>query len=141
MSKYKENRAARKYSIFDSMGTEELKVLLRQDSMLPENEESDIDTIIYISGLIEKREKIESGKEINVNAMWERFCENYYPVDVGENVEIIVYMSNGIEHYILHNTVNLTAVWFTENFEWSIAGASAVDELKKMIDSVYKVRD
>ena len=134
------NKTIDRYSHFDRMDTDSLKAFLRQDSMLPDNEATDIEAIIYIADLIERREKLEVSKIIDVDALWKSFCENYYPID-NEDIKFIVYTANGVENRIIHNTVRSTATWSTENFEWSIAGAAAVDEMMKMIDSVYKVAE
>lgn len=40
----------RDFSKFDEMSTEELNEILRQDSQLPDGEDSDTDAILYIWG-------------------------------------------------------------------------------------------
>ena len=45
----------RNFSKFDEMSTEELNEILRQDSQLPDGEDSDTDAILYIMGVIAKR--------------------------------------------------------------------------------------
>ena len=45
----------RDFSKFDEMSTEELNEILRQDSQLPDGEDSDTDAILYIMGVIAKR--------------------------------------------------------------------------------------
>ena len=44
----------RDFSKFDEMSTEELNEILRQDSQLPDGEDSDTDAILYIMGVIAK---------------------------------------------------------------------------------------
>ena len=42
----------RDFSKFDEMSTEELNEILRQDSQLPDGEDSDTDAILYIMGAV-----------------------------------------------------------------------------------------
>ena len=42
------NRSGRDFSHFDELSTEELRNMIHQDSMLDENEDSDLDAILYI---------------------------------------------------------------------------------------------
>lgn len=70
------------YSKFDRMSTESLEELLRLDAELPDGEGSDIDEILYILEVIEKREEEHpTGRysEIDVEASWETFQTKYRP--------------------------------------------------------------
>ena len=70
------------YSKYDSMSTESLEELLRLDAELPDGEGSDIDEILYILEVIEKREEEHpTGRysEIDVEASWETFQTKYRP--------------------------------------------------------------
>ncbi|MGD9568685.1 MAG: DUF4367 domain-containing protein [Sedimentibacter sp.] len=70
----------RKYSIYDNMSTEVLEEILRADSQLQNDEDSDIDTILYIMEVIAKREKEQpTGKFTDVQTAWTSFSENYLP--------------------------------------------------------------
>ncbi len=70
----------RAYSKFENMSTEALEEILRQDSQLPDNEESDLDAILYIMEVIAKREKEQlTGRFTNVKAAWDSFNEYYRP--------------------------------------------------------------
>ena len=51
MSEFKEH-FYRDFSKFDEMSTEELNEILRQDSQLPDGEDSDTDAILYIMGVL-----------------------------------------------------------------------------------------
>lgn len=48
------------------------------------------------------------------------------------------YVVNGIEHYILSNNSTLSAVWLNDCVEVSIHGELTIEELREMIDSIYK---
>lgn len=51
------------------------------------------------------------------------------------NVE--VFQVNGIDHYIMNNNDQTTAVWFVDELECSITGDVSQDDLKTMIKSIY----
>lgn len=72
----------RDYSRFDAMDTKVLREILRQDSQLSGSGESDIDALIYIMGVISRREKEQSTLQFTeVDAAWESFNKNYLPDD------------------------------------------------------------
>lgn len=72
------NRRKRDFSRFDKLSTDELRSIIRQDSMLDENEESDIDAILYIMEVLARREKEENNDDI-IDAAWQSFKADYYP--------------------------------------------------------------
>lgn len=68
----------RDFSMFDAMGTEELNEILRQDSQLPDGEESDTDAILYIMEVIEKRsQELPASDFEDVDRAWDSFNQNY----------------------------------------------------------------
>lgn len=68
----------RDFSKFDEMSTEELNEILRQDSQLPDGEDSDTDAILYIMGVIAKRnQELPSSDFGDVNHAWSSFNKNY----------------------------------------------------------------
>lgn len=52
--------------------------------------------------------------------------------------EVQSYVVQGITHYIFYNYDRVAAVWFNENIECSIHADCTIQEMKKMIDSIYK---
>ena len=73
-------RSNRDFSYFDKLSTEELREIIRQDSLLDENEDSDMDAILYITEVLANREKEENERNVkDVEAAWKSFKENYYP--------------------------------------------------------------
>ena len=48
------------------------------------------------------------------------------------------YMSGNIEHYIFRNNNNITVAWYVNSLECSISTTLSVEELEKIIDSIYK---
>lgn len=52
----------------------------------------------------------------------------------------IEYSVNGITHYLIENTDELSAVWHTESYNVLIVGKITPAEMKKIIDSIYEVR-
>lgn len=68
------------YSKFDHMSTEELEDILRLDAQLPNNEDSDVDVILYIMEVIAKRNQGDPATEYtDVHAAWASFKKNYLP--------------------------------------------------------------
>lgn len=51
--------------------------------------------------------------------------------------DAIIYAKGGVEHYIIHNSTNLTIVWLSDDLECSIVGRFSVAEAKKIINSLY----
>ncbi len=52
--------------------------------------------------------------------------------------EVQIYTVNGITHYIFHNYDRVAAAWFNKNIECSVHADCTVQEMKKIIDSIYK---
>ena len=72
------NRDVRDFSQYDAMTSEELAQLLRLDSETPEGNGLDIDTLLYITGVLAEREKPgHTGK--TAQQAWIAFRENYMP--------------------------------------------------------------
>lgn len=68
----------RNYSRFDALSTEALREILYQDSLLPDDEESDMDAILYIMEVIAKREALEpTEKHLSTEEAWQLFNEHY----------------------------------------------------------------
>lgn len=68
------------YSQLDRMSTEELREILRLDFLLPDDEESDMDAILYVMQLVAERErKNPTGKVPDVREAWASFVKNYLP--------------------------------------------------------------
>ena len=65
------------HSIFDNMSTSELKEILLKDSF-NENNETDIDTVLYIAEVIAKREEYLDNTNIpGADTAWKEFNEKY----------------------------------------------------------------
>lgn len=56
-----------------------------------------------------------------------------------ENDQATEYVAGDILHYIFNNTNEIVAVWNTENYTTLITGNISLEEMKKIIDSVYEV--
>ena len=77
MSKIEEH-SNRDFSRFDSMSTETLREILYQDSLLPEREGYDMDAILYILEVVNKREETEPTEKFTpVDDAWAQFNEHY----------------------------------------------------------------
>lgn len=68
----------RDFSYLDKLSTEELEALVCQDFQLEKETESDLDMILYITEVLEKRrgDKSEVG---DIDSAWKSFNENYRP--------------------------------------------------------------
>ncbi len=74
------DRSNRDFSRFDELSTSELENIIRQDSMLEDDEDSDIDAILYITDILaRRREEENNGNVEDVEAAWQSFKKNYYP--------------------------------------------------------------
>lgn len=81
------NNSKKDYSSFDKLSTEELETILYKDSLSSENNDSDVEAILYITSLLVDREqKNPSGKFIDVDTAWKSFNENYRPYANGTSL-------------------------------------------------------
>lgn len=71
-----QNRRVRNFSKYDTMSTEELENILRMDSEAPAEQESDTEEILYIAGVLAKRQAAMNTGKTALEA-WESFEKNY----------------------------------------------------------------
>ena len=72
----------RDFSRYDHMSTEELEEILRADFELPNEEESDMEKILYITEVIARRRAGQpTGRYANADEAWGAFVENYLPAE------------------------------------------------------------
>lgn len=70
------DRKERDFSQYDALSTEELSEILRLDSEAPEGNGLDIDTLLYITGVLaERKETTNTGK--TAQEAWSSFQQNY----------------------------------------------------------------
>lgn len=74
------NRSQRDFSRYDAMTSEDLAQLLRLDSEAPEGNGLDIDTLLYITGVLAEREKPNNTGKTAQEA-WISFQQNYMPAE------------------------------------------------------------
>ena len=74
-----DNPRAQGLSKYDALPTEELSQILRLDSEAPEGNEIDMDTLLYITGVLAERKKINQKTEKTVQDSWNAFQQNYMP--------------------------------------------------------------
>ena len=71
--------------------------------------------------------------------IYDEVPEDYYAAyQWNENQLVTNHEVNGLKHDIVHNNENNTAAWTNENVECIIQGTLTIDELEKMIDSIYE---
>ena len=74
--------SGRDYSGFDEMSTESLKEILSQDSRLPAGTGYDMDAILYIMEVVERREAEQSSSQFTpVDEAWQQFKARYREED------------------------------------------------------------
>ncbi|NLC73587.1 MAG: DUF4367 domain-containing protein [Ruminococcaceae bacterium] len=62
-----------------------------------------------------------------------------YTIFEKDERDMIIYEAGGIPHYIMHNNKFLTATWIAgDRLMCDIGGAISVEEMKKIIDSIYE---
>lgn len=105
------NQNRHNYSKYDEMSTEALEQILRLDFGSLDETESDIDAILYISEVIEKRKR--QSNEIDVDTAWEKFKTKYHPYTDGRSLydfgdeDSNQTLGEGISKISLHNRRNL----------------------------------
>ncbi len=57
-----------------------------------------------------------------------------------EEVAPLEHIAGNSVHYIFDNTNEITAAWYTENYTTVIISNLSLDEIKRVIDSVYEVK-
>ena len=57
-----------------------------------------------------------------------------------EDASPIEYISGNTVHYLFDNTNEISAVWNTDNYSTLIVGDISIEEMKRIIDSVYEER-
>lgn len=76
----KQNCGARDFSKYDAMETQELEEILRQDAEATDEQESDIEKILYITGVLVNRERNNNtGNEAQM--AWESFEKDYLLIE------------------------------------------------------------
>ena len=74
------DRNERDFSRYDALSTEELSEILRLDSETPEGNGLDIDTLLYITGVLAERKK-SSNTGKTAQEAWSSFQQNYLDTD------------------------------------------------------------
>lgn len=76
----KQNCSARDFSKYDTMETQELEAILRQDAEATNEQESDTEKILYIADVLASRENAKSTGN-SAQIAWESFEKNYLPME------------------------------------------------------------
>lgn len=77
-----QNRGGRDFSQYDTMTTQELEELLRFDIDAPEGEEPDVELILYVLEVLNKRGRIKEVVGDRAQEAYESFKQDYFPEDV-----------------------------------------------------------
>lgn len=75
----KSNRSEQNFQQYDTMTSEELSNILRLDSEAPEGNALDIDTLLYITGVLAERKKNSEITGKTSQEAWNSFQQSYMP--------------------------------------------------------------
>ncbi len=107
---------------------------------LPEGYEfEDVEIIPYPNGRIIRSSFVKNteDEEQHICINYKQDMDNVQTVYEKTSDNAIIYDKGGVEHYIIHNSTNLTIVWLSDDLECSIVGSFSVAEAKKIINSLY----
>ena len=74
-----ENRRKRDFAQYDSMSTEDLEQILRQDAEAPAEQESDTDKLLYVMEVLARRNRETNCTGATPQEAWTSFREHYAP--------------------------------------------------------------
>lgn len=78
------------------------------------------------------------GSEFTIRiVIYDTIPEDYTSVYQKDDTDMQVYEANGVAHYLMDNNGQNSAAWTSGNLEGHIQGDLSLDNLKKMIDSIY----
>jgi len=141
-----QSRTAENMSKYDEMSTEELEEILRRDMEAPEEQESDVETLLYVTGVLAKRNR-ENGRIPNTaQESFESFKRKYLDVDPDEEDEpapkkvlrprwmralstvaavlVVVFLLGTTAHAFVPDFWNAIVTWTKETFSF---GSSSND--------------
>lgn len=107
---------------------------------LPEGYEfEDVEIIPYPNGRIIRSSFVKNteDEEQHICINYKQDMDNVQTIYEKTSDNAIIYDKGGVEHYIIHNSTNLTIVWLSDDLECSIVGSFSVAEAKKIINSLY----
>ena len=70
--------------------------------------------------------------------IYDTIPETYVGIYQKDANQLETYNVNGISHYIMKNNETHSVAWTNGNIEGHIQGLLSVDDLKKMVDSIYE---
>lgn len=83
-----QDRSHRDFAKYDDLDTQDLEAILRLDSEAPEGQESDTEKILYIAGVLAKRNVAMNTGKTALEA-WESFEKDYLPQEEEEHHEVV----------------------------------------------------
>lgn len=156
-----QNRGARDFSQYDTMETEELEELLRFDTDAPEGAEPDVELMLYVLGVLDKRGRIKEVTGDRAQEAYESFKRDYFPEDVHIEeepkvvecrplrwVRRLTTAAAAVLVFVMLGTVTASAfgfnfwravaVWAQETFHFQIGEEVRVDDPNPDIDLPYE---
>ncbi|WP_312634826.1 DUF4367 domain-containing protein [Oscillibacter sp.] len=79
-----------------------------------------------------------NGGEFTINIqIYDALPDDYRTVYQKDDRPMQEYETNGVTYYIMHNNATCGVAWTNENIECAIQGDLGVEDLEKMVDSIY----
>lgn len=148
----------RDFSRYDAMETAELEELLRLDTDAPEGVEPDVELVLYVLEVLEKRNRIKEVTGNKAQEAFESFKQDYFPEDIlieeepvrkplhlvrrlttaAAAVLVFVMLGTVTANAFGFNIWRAVAVWAQETFHLQIGNATAVDDPKPDIELPYE---
>lgn len=143
-----QGRESRDFSRYDSMKTEELEELLRLDTDAPEGAEPDVELMLYVLEVLNKRNRIKEVVGDSTQEAYESFMQDYFPEDIqiekpstrkplrwvrrltaaAAAVLVFVMLGTVTANAFGFNIWRAVAVWAQETFHFQIGEEARVDD-------------
>lgn len=153
-----QGRESRDFSRYDSMKTEELEELLRLDTDAPEGAEPDVELMLYVLEVLNKRNRIKEVVGDSTQEAYESFMQDYFPEDIqiekpstrkplrwvrrltaaAAAVLVFVMLGTVTANAFGFNIWRAVAVWAQETFHFQVGEEARVDDPNPDIELPYE---
>ena len=157
----------RDFSRYDAMETAELEELLRLDTDAPEGVEPDVELVLYVLEVLEKRNRIKEVTGNKAQEAFESFKQDYFPEDIlieeepvrkplhlvrrlttaAAAVLVFVMLGTVTANAFGFNIWRAVAVWAQETFHFELGGVADTEDpeptrnllYSSLEDAIYKL--
>ena len=122
-----EEECFRDFKKFDNMSTETLEDILRQDLQSSNDNDSDMDTILYIMEVIASRRQSENDENfVDIESAWNSFTQNYLYEGIDNSHEkdtsrTVPVTAQGMQHIPKFRALLVAAITISIFFTFSLA--------------------